>query len=183
MLLLASYVQRIHVYYATLAHTEGTTFPQQQKAKEAFDSLNAILPMFEQTKILTETQQGKLVQIAEDVEEWMGNYFQVVQQSFNYRSAIVASTLFSEQLMNAGVIRLGKLFNEQISPDFERRIKFYEDRTKMIQFVIVKVKEGAEIEPAILKIVEDLYEAISKQEKVIISDVKKIIPMLSGIQV
>ena len=182
MLLLASYVQRIHVYYATLSHMEGKEFPQVEKAKDAFESINAIMPMFEQTRVLTASQLEKLEKVAEDVESWMGSYFQAVQQSFNYRVSIVASTLFSEQLMNAGVIRLGKLFNEMINPDFERRVKFYEDRTKMIQYVVVMTKDGKEVPGDILKVVEDLYTAIQKQEQVIINDVHKIMPMLNGNQ-
>lgn len=182
MMLLASYVQRLHVYYATLQHMEGNSFPQVEKAKDAFESINAIMPMFEQTRVLTASQLEKLEKVATDVDEMMGSYFSVIQQSFSYRVSIVASTLFSEQLMNAGVIRLGKLFNEIISPDFERRVKFYEDRTKMIQYVVGMTKEGKEVPEEILKVVEELYAAIEKQQQVIISDVQKIIPMLNGNQ-
>lgn len=181
MLLLASYVQRLHVYYATLTHLEKKQYPQLEKAKVAFESLNAIMPMFEETKQLTQTQYNKLVEVATDVTKWMDSYFQVLHKdSFSYRVAIVASTLFSEQLMNNGVIRLGMLFKEQISPDFERRVQFYEDRTKMIQFVVLCLKDGKEIEQPIIQIVEDLFTAISKQEKVILDDIQKIIPMLGG---
>lgn len=182
MMLLASYVQRLHVYYATRQHLEGQNFPQVEKAKDAFESINAIMPMFEQTRLLTASQLEKLVELAEEVETMMESYFSAIDQTFNYRVSIVASTLFSEQLMNAGVIRLGKLFNEIISPDFERRVKFYEDRTKMIQYVVVMTKEGKEVPEEILKVVEDLYAAIQKQEQVIVGDIQKIIPMLNGIQ-
>lgn len=182
MLLLASYVQRLHVYYATRQHLEGQGFPQVEKAKTAFESINAIMPMFEQTRVLTASQLQKLESIAEEVTTMMESYFSAVDQSFNYRASIVASTLFSEQLMNAGVIRLGKLFNEMISPDFERRVKFYEDRTKMIQYVVGMTKEGKEVPEEILKVVEELFAAIQKQEQVILSDLQKIIPMLNGNQ-
>lgn len=182
MMLLASYVQRLHVFYATRQHLEGQQFPQVEKAKEAFESINAIMPMFEQTRVLTASQLEKLEKIAEEVDEMMGSYFSAIDQTFNYRASIVASTLFSEQLMNAGVIRLGKLFNEMISPDFESRVKFYEDRTKMIQYVVVMTKDGKEVAEEILKVVEELFAAIQKQEQVIISDVQKIKPMLNGNQ-
>lgn len=182
MMLLASYVQRLHVYYATRQHLDGHALPQVEKAKDAFESINAIMPMFEQTRVLTASQLEKLEKVATTVDEMMDSYFSAIEQSFSYRASIVASTLFSEQLMNAGVIRLGKLFNEIISPDFERRVKFYEDRTKMIQYVVGMTKEGKEVPAEILKVVEELYAAIQKQEQVIVSDVQKIIPMLNGNQ-
>ena len=180
MLLLASYVQRLHVYYATLQHVEQKQYPQLQQQKEAFDSINAIMPMFEATKTLTMTQFEKMQELTTSTIEAMQHYFQPLNTSFGYKVAIVTSTLFGEQMMNNGVIRLSHLFKEEISPDFDRRIKFYEDRTKMMQIVVMLLKDGKMPEDDIVKTVEKFYDGIMNNKQVIIEDLQKISPMIKG---
>lgn len=180
MLLLASYVQRLHVFYATLQHLENKTYPELEQQKEAFESLNAMMPMFEATKSLTMTQFDKMQQLIEQTTKAMDDYFQPLNMSQSYKIALVASTFFGEQLMNNGVIRLGKLFNEQVGPDFEKRIKFYEERTRMMQAVVHVLKEGKTPEQKILQIVDDYYNGILKRQDMILSDLQKISPMIQA---
>lgn len=180
MLLLASYVQRLHVYYATLQHVEQKQYPQLQQQKEAFDSINAIMPMFEATKTLTMTQFNKMQELTTSTIEAMQHYFQPLNTSFGYKVAIVTSTLFGEQMMNNGVIRLSHLFKEEISPDFDRRVKFYEDRTKMMQIVVMLLKDGKMPEDDIVKTVEKFYDGIMNNKQVILEDLQKISPMIMG---
>ena len=180
MLLLASYVQRLHVYYATLQHVEQKQYPQLQQQKEAFDSINAIMPMFEATKTLTMTQFDKMQELTTSTIEAMQHYFQPLNTSFGYKVAIVTSTLFGEQMMNNGVIRLSHLFKEEISPDFDRRVKFYEDRTKMMQIVVMLLKDGKMPEDDIVKTVEKFYDGIMNNKQVILEDLQKISPMIMG---
>ena len=180
MLLLASYVQRLHVYYATLQHIEQKMYPQLQQQKDAFDSINAIMPLFEATKTLTMTQFDKMQELTSQTTEAMQHYFQPLQTSFGYKVAIVTSTLFGEQMMNNGVIRLSHLFKEEISSDFDRRVKFYEERTKMMQIVVHLLKDGKMPEDNIVKIVEQFYEGIMKQQQVVLDDLNRISPMIKG---
>lgn len=180
MMLLASYVQRLHVFYATLQHVENKQYEQLHEQKEAFESLNAIMPMFEATKSLTLTQFDKMQELTASTIKAMDHYFQPLNTSFGYKVALVTSTFFGEQMMNNGVIRLGKLFNEEISPDFERRIPFYEDRTKMMQIVVMMIKDGKMPEDDIVKTIDKFYEGIMKNQHVIMQDLQKISPMIKG---
>lgn len=180
MLLLASYVQRLHVFYATLQHVENKEYQQLQEQKEAFDSINAIMPMFEVTKTLTMTQFDKMQELTASTIEAMQHYFQPLNTSFGYKVAIVTSTFFAEQMMNNGIIRLSHIFKEEISQDFDRRVKFYEERTKMMQIVVLLLKDGKMPEDDIVKTVEKFYDGIMKNQKLIIDDLQKISPMIKG---
>lgn len=180
MMLLASYVQRLHVFYATLQHVENKEYPQIQQQKEAFESINAIMPMFEATKTLTVTQFEKMQEITAATIEAMKQYFQPLNTSFGYKVALVTSTFFGEQMMNNGVIRLSRIFKEEIGPDFERRIQFYEERTKMMQIVVLLVKDGKMPEDDIVKTIDKFYEGIMKNQQLILQDLQKISPMIKG---
>ena len=180
MLLLASYVQRLHVFYATLQHVEQKQYKELQQQKEAFDSINAIMPMFEATKTLTMTQFDKMQELTTSTIEAMKHYFQPLNTTFGYKVAVVTSTFFGEQMMNNGIIRLSHIFKEEISKDFERRVKFYEERTKMMQIVVVLLKDGKMPEDDIVKTVEKFYEGIMKNQQLIIDDLQKISPMIKG---
>lgn len=180
MLLLASYVQRLHVFYATLQHVEQKQYKELQQQKEAFDSINAIMPMFEATKTLTMTQFDKMQELTTSTIEAMKHYFQPLNTTFGYKVAVVTSTFFGEQMMNNGIIRLSHIFKEEISKDFERRVKFYEERTKMMQIVVVLLKDGKMPEDDIVNTVEKFYEGIMQNQQLIIDDLQKISPMIKG---
>ena len=178
MLLLASYVQRLHVFYATLQHVENKTYPEIDEAKDMFESLNLMMPMFESTKTLTISQFDKITEITEKTTDMMKQYFQPLNTSFGYKTALVASTLFGEQLMNNGVIRLGKLFNEEISSDFEKRVKFYDERTRLLQIVVTLLKDGKMPDETIVKIVENFFEGIIVKKDVVLGDLQNVTPMI-----
>lgn len=180
MLLLASYVQRLHVFYATLQHLEDKTYPQIEEQKKAFESLNLMMPMFETTKILTMSQFNKLQELTEQTSVAMEEYFQPLNTSQSYKIALVASTFFGEQLMNSGVLRLGQLFDEKVPEEFTKRIKFYEDRTRMMQAVVHVLKEGKTPEEKIMQIINDYYNGIISRKESIIGDLQKISPMIKA---
>ncbi len=149
------------------------------EVKNIFDSINAIVPVFEQTKKLTDGQLQSLLALTARVKQLMNSYFSPLNTAFSYKLAIVGSSLYGEQQMNNGVIRLGELFNENINRDFFMRVKMYEDRTKMIDFIVHLYSEGKNPEDSILSIIEQWYEGIVRQQKHILQDIDKIAPMLS----
>lgn len=177
MLLLASYVQRLYVNEQVKGRFEEES-NQFVQVKDYFDSINAIMPMFSQTKVLTVSQGGKLQSILLGVKEMMNHYFEPLNASYEYKLRIVASSLFAEKLMITGILHLGKLFNENVGTDIQKREKFYEERTTMVNKLVAAQQAGMAATEEVERVVHSWFEGIIKQQENIINDMEKIAPMI-----
>src|SRR5699024_9986976 len=100
-----------------------------------------MVKIFEETKSLMDGQRNKLKSFAGEVSLLMHNYIKEAPD-FNERLAVVGSTLYGEQMMNYGIIKLGHIFKQNVGKDFPARAKFYEDRTKAIDLMVHLIAEG-----------------------------------------
>jgi hypothetical protein len=175
IVLLTGYLQRLYVFENIL---HQLNIPRDQdrleKVKELFDDSLAMLPLFEQTKELTETQVKKLESVTAEVEKLMATYFKEGQISFNEKLAYVGSTLYSEQHVNLGILRLGKVFQVEVNKDFEMRVKFYEERTKFIDTIVSLMKKNQQVEEKAMEIIEMWYENVAKNKNNIMNDIRMI---------
>ena len=181
MLLLASYVQRLFVAEQVKGRL-GEESTQLSIVKDYFDSINAIMPMYTQTKMLTVTQGEKLSEILHGVKNMMSNYFEPLNTSYEYKLRIVTSTLFAEKLMISGIVHLGEIFNEDIGSDFQKREKFYEERTTLVnKLVAAHVARNAPTEQ-VISVINTWFEGILKQQEHILKDMNKIAPMIGIVE-
>lgn len=175
IILLLSYIQRIYIAETIQERISSThTQARQQTAKGYFDELNLMLPLFEETKELTATQQKRLEDITDNVKQMMRGYFYSGTASFEEKLEIVGSSLYGEQLMNTGILRLGQVFNKDVGQDFAKRVTFYEERTQFIDAVVHTVHNKEEVEQNLREIIEKWYEGIVQNESFIIKDLDKI---------
>ena len=177
MLLLASYIQRLYVNEQVKGRLEEES-EQLAVVKDYFDSINAIMPMFTQTKVLTVSQGKKLGSILKGVRKMMKHYFEPLNTSYDYQLRIVTSTLFAEKLMITGIIHLGKVFNEDVGADIQRRVKFYEERTTMVNKLVAAQQAGMPPTDEVKGIISSWYEGVVKQQDNILKDMDKIAPMI-----
>lgn len=177
MILLASYIQRLYVNEQLKGRLQEET-ENLPVVKDYFDSLNAMMPMFLQTKVLAMTQAQKIGQILAGTTELMQHYFEPLNESYVYKLRIVTSTLFAEKLMVQGIIHLGEQFGEDVGTDMKKRVPFYEERTQMMNKVVAAYQ--AEMEPTaeVTAIVDKWYHGIAKQQQQILQDLHKIAPMI-----
>lgn len=181
MLLLASYVQRLFVAEQVKGRL-GEESTQLSTVKDYFDSINAIMPMYTQTKMLTVTQGEKLSEILHGVKNMMSDYFEPLNTSYEYKLRIVTSTLFAEKLMISGIIHLGEIFNEDVGSDFQKREKFYEERTTLVnKLVAAHVARNAPTEQ-VVSVINTWFEGILKQQEHILKDMNKIAPMIGIVE-
>ena len=181
MLLLASYVQRLFVAEQVKGRL-GQESTQLSTVKDYFDSINAIMPMYTQTKMLTVTQGEKLSEILHGVKNMMSDYFEPLNTSYEYKLRIVTSTLFAEKLMISGIIHLGEIFNEDVGSDFQKREKFYEERTTLVnKLVAAHVARNTPTEQ-VISVINTLFEGILKQQEHILKDMNKIAPMIGIVE-
>mgnify|MGYP006397970865 CR=1 FL=1 len=177
IILLSAYLQRQYVYRTIQVRLNGASEEPLNKVKNMLDHTEAMLNVFEEAKSLLDGQRNKLKSFADEVSLMMQNYIKE-NPDFNERLAVVGSTLYSEQLMNNGIIKLGYIFKQNIGKDFPARVKFYEERTKVIDVMVQLVSDGKEIEQGMQDILNKWYEGIANQKKGIMEDLSKINEML-----
>ncbi|MEK4425530.1 transcriptional regulator [Solibacillus sp. FSL K6-1523] len=177
IILLTAYLQRQFVYETVQVRLHNASDDKFKQVKEYLDHTHAMLKLFEETKSLLDGQKNKLKSFSEQVSVLMQSYIKE-EPSFTERLAVVGSTLYAEQMMNNGIIRLGQVFQQEVGKDFAARIKFYEDRTKVVDIMVHLLADGKEVEEAMMQQVDKWYEGIAKQKKDILSDIKKINEML-----
>ena len=177
IILLSAYLQRQYVYRTIQVRLNGAGEEPLNKVKNMLDHTEAMLGIFEESKDLMDGQRNKLKSFANEVALMMQNYIKE-HPDFKERLAVVGSTLYSEQLMNNGIIKLGYIFKQKIGKDFPERVKFYEERTKVIDVMVQLVSEGKEIEKEMQDILNKWYDGIAVQEKGIMQDLSKINEML-----
>ncbi|WP_431026851.1 hypothetical protein [Lysinibacillus sp. LZ02] len=177
MLLLASYVQRLFVAEQVKGRLEEES-TQLATVKDYFDSINAIMPMFTQTKVLTVTQGEKLRAILSGVKDMMQHYFESLNTSYEYKLRIVTSSLFAEKLMVTGILNLGKIFNEDVGTDMKKREQFYEERATMMNKLVAAHAAGNEPTEQVVAVINNWFEGIIKQQDHILKDMEKMAPMI-----
>ncbi|ATP40442.1 transcriptional regulator [Solibacillus sp. R5-41] len=177
IILLTAYLQRQFVYETVQVRLHNASDDKLKKVKDCLDRTHAMLKLFEETKSLLEGQTNKLKSFSEQVTLMMQNYIKE-EPSFTERLAVVGSTLYAEQMMNNGIIRLGQVFQQNVGKDFTARTKFYEDRTKVIDIIVHLLADGKEVEEAMMQQIDKWYEGIAGQKNNILGDMKKINEML-----
>ncbi|MFL0583769.1 transcriptional regulator [Solibacillus silvestris] len=177
IILLSAYLQRQYVYRTIQVRLNGASEEPLNKVKNMLEHTELMLNIFEESKDLMEGQRNKLRSFADEVALLMQNYIKE-EPDFKERLAVVGSTLYSEQLMNNGIIKLGYIFKQNIGKDFPARVKFYEERTKVIDVMVQLVSEGKEIEKGMQDILNKWYDGIAIQKKGIMEDLSKINEML-----
>ncbi|MEJ9280775.1 transcriptional regulator [Ureibacillus thermosphaericus] len=175
IVLLTGYLQRLYVF-ENIHHQLNLPHDSEriQKVKELFDDTLAMLPIFEQAKELAPTQVNKLKSVTNEVESLMASYFKDEPVSFQEKLAYVGSSLYAEQHVNLGIIRLGKVFQVEVNRDFEMRTKFYEERTKFIDTIVSLIKKNQQIEDKAMEIIESWYTNVKNNKENILNDLKLI---------
>lgn len=179
MILLTGYLQRLFVT-ETIYQRIGEPYDQERfdKIKALLDESYTIIPVVEETHILTTEQKLQLLLIAQQTEELMQNYFKQLSLSFNQKLAIVGSSLYAERHVNAGIIRLGELFNVEVNKDFHQRTKFYEQRLKMIDYIVSSLQQKQEPEEQLIGPIDSWFNDVMRNKEHILEDFKQIAIML-----
>lgn len=174
IVLLASYLQRLYVSETIYSHLNETHDANRiEEIKELFDDALAMVPLFEMTKELADTQINKLKQITRQMESYMSTYFKD-SPSFHDKLALVGSSIYAEQNINNGIIRLSQLFNVEINQEYYNRIEFYEERTNLIEMIVSTLKNNEPLEEQFEKLIESWYLKVIQNKELIIKDMEKI---------
>ncbi|HWL13093.1 MAG TPA: hypothetical protein VNQ57_08870 [Ureibacillus sp.] len=179
LVLLTGYLQRVFVA-ETIHERVGEAFDQKRYdlAKALLDEAYTIIPVVEEAKIITLEQKKQLTIIAEQTELLMKDYFPQQPLSFNLKLAIVGSSLYGEQHVNAGIVRLGELFKAEVNKDFYHRMKFYEERMKMIDYLVFTLNQGEVPEEQFMKPIEPWFLDVMKNKDLMLEDFKQIAQLL-----
>lgn len=179
ILLLTSYLHRVYVteQIKGILHKKDDT--RLHDVKTMLDDVGLMRTMYEQTSALTDTQLTKLLTMSEKVKLYMNDFFPAGEATFADQLTLVAASLYGEQAMNDGILRLIKLYGEEAKGDFEARVQFYKDRTRAMDIMVHNLEKNEEIPKQMTDLVEQWYANIDKQRSLVLSDMSKIEQMLT----
>ncbi|SOC37284.1 hypothetical protein [Ureibacillus acetophenoni] len=175
LVLLTGYLQRLFVAETIYRRTnEPYDEKRFNEIKTLMDEVYTIVPSFEQTGTFTMGQKVQLQLIVQKTENLMSTYFKQMPLSFNQKLAIVGSSLYAEQHVNEGIIRLGEVFNVEINEDFKKRRKYYEQRTKLIDYIVFVLHHNEQPEENATKQIDPWFHDVMKNKSGIEEDFKQI---------
>ncbi len=179
MILLTGYLQRLYVAETIYRRVnEPYNSERFEQIKSLMDQAYTILPIFEETHSLTTAQKIQLQIIVQKTEELMSTYFKQLPLTFNQKLAIVGSSLYAEQHVNEGIIRLGEIFNIEVNKDFKKRTEFYKERTKLIDYIVFVLHHDEQPEEHATKQVEPWFNDIMNNKGYVMEDFKQITTLI-----
>ena len=140
------------------------------------NDVSLMMSMFEQTKDLTVNQHDKLIEIYSQTNDQFSKYFKP-EPTFLEKVAIVASSFYGERHLNEKIIHLSKLFDVTIASDYEKRIQFYDERIKLMDFVVHALSQGDDLKPDLVQQIEMWYSNVNAIKQPIMDDLSKV-PLL-----
>lgn len=177
IILLSSYIHRLFVQQSIeIRLLNEKTHWKLDQYKEMLNDVSLIMSMFEQTKDLTVNQHDKLIEIYSQTNDQFSKYFKP-EPTFLEKVAIVASSFYGERHLNEKIIHLSKLFDVTIASDYEKRIQFYDERIKLMDFVVHALSQGDDLKPDLVQQIEMWYSNVNSIKQPIMDDLSKI-PLL-----
>ena len=177
IILLSSYIHRLFVQQSVeIRLLNEQTYWNIDQYKEMLNDVSLIMSMFEQTKDLTVNQHDKLIEIYSQTNDQFSKYFKP-EPTFLEKVAIVASSFYGERHLNEKIIHLSKLFDVTIASDYEERIQFYDERIKLMDFVVHALSQGDDLKPDLVQQIEMWYSNVNAIKQPIMDDLSKV-PLL-----
>ena len=177
IILLSSYIHRLFVQQSIeIRLLNEKTHWKLDQYKEMLNDVSLIMSMFEQTKDLTVNQHDKLIEIYSQTNDQFSKYFKP-EPTFLEKVAIVASSFYGERHLNEKIIHLSKLFDVTIASDYEKRIQFYDERIKLMDFVVHALSQGDDLKLDLVQQIEMWYSNVNAIKQPIMDDLSKV-PLL-----
>ena len=177
IILLSSYIHRLFVQQSVeIRLLNEQTYWNIDQYKEMLNDVSLIMSMFEQTKDLTVNQHDKLIEIYSQTNDQFSKYFKP-EPTFLEKVAIVASSFYGERHLNEKIIHLSKLFDVTIASDYEKRIQFYDERIKLMDFVVHALSQGDDLKLDLVQQIEMWYSNVNAIKQPIMDDLSKV-PLL-----
>lgn len=175
IILLSSYIHRLYVQQSVEVRlVEKRQHTKEKPYKEMLDDLALIISMFEQTKDLTVGQYNKLIQLYDETSHHFPQFFKLEPTNFSGKVAIVTASFYAERHLNEKIIHLSKLFDAKIASDYEKRIQFYNERIKLMNFVVHALSQGDNLKPELKQQIESWYSNVISIKNPIIDDLNKV---------
>lgn len=175
MILLTSYTYRLFVQQGVMLKLKNIESDElYDKTKDTLDSLFLIISMFEQTKDLTIGQQAKIMELYEETKEQFQTFFGTEPLPFEEKAAIVTACFYGERYMNSKILHMSAIFNTDISNDFAKRMKFYDERIKLMDFTTHALSLGDPIDPKLTEKIESWYQNVASVKVQVSKDLERV---------
>ena len=180
ILLLTSYLQRVNVSEMVKVALKKKETSRAEEASTLLADVSMMREMFEGSQQLIPTQQAKLLDITSTVIDMMTGFIPAAETAdFDEKLILVAASLFGEQTMNNGILRMEQVFGLQIKGDFKERVTYYQERTMMLDQLIGLREAGKELDAEFVTMIEQWFTNITQNPHLVIADLYRIKDLLA----
>ena len=149
LVLLNGYLQRLYVFEKTKGLLNNGSFNVEQidTITQLLKKVIEIAEDFNSKKFLDEPNKNNLLEIADIAEKLSEEYKNEITKSESFKDelAVTASTIYAEEHVNNGIIKMGELFNPEVQDRFMQHILYYRNRVAVVNFIVQKESEGTEL--------------------------------------
>ncbi|WP_342559589.1 hypothetical protein NSQ95_09540 [Psychrobacillus sp. FSL W7-1457] len=156
LVLLNGYLQRLYVYEKTKGLLNNNSF-NIEKMDTITQELKRVLEIaedFNSKKMLDEPNRVFLLEIADITEKLCEEHKKEIIESKTFKEeiAVTASSIYAEEHINNGIIKMGDLFNPEVKDRFMQHILYYRNRVAVVNSVVQKETDGTE------QLLEDTFQ-------------------------
>ncbi len=178
IILLSSYIHRLYAQQSIEVRLlDKDEHTKLLRFKEMLDDILLIMSMFEQTKDLTTGQNNKLLQLYDEACQHFPQFFKIEPTSLSEKVAIVVASFYGESHLNGKIIQLSTLFDTTLASDYKKRVQFYNERIKLMDFVVQSYSRGDDLKEELVRQIEVWYSNVTSIKQPIIDDLHKV-PLL-----
>ncbi len=164
--LLYGYLQRLFVSEKVKAMLSMEDYKEEktESLKLLLNELGEIGTYFYINKSLTEEYKEFLLGLTDKVHNFAEEYKEQIKtaDSLDDKIAVVASTLYAEEHINSGIIRMGEMFNPAIQDRYLQHLPYYRQRVGWVNSVVHKKVEGSDLSADDSSKINDLYMDITR---------------------
>ncbi|MEK3888877.1 hypothetical protein [Bacillus sp. FSL K6-3431] len=183
IILLNSYLQRLFVFEKINSMLENSNeHIQINTISPLLDTIEEIGNEFNRTKQLSQEDKEKAHLIIGETRKLMKTYLHNISTYTNFEEkiAIAASTIYGEEHINNGVIKLGELFNSEILDRYMQQKPYHQKRVALINHIVhKKVIDNLLTDDEMIQI-EKWYDDVIQNKNGIESDLDTINRFIDG---
>lgn len=181
VILLASYVHRLFIKHSALVTLDQLDKNTLNSTKQMLEEVTELCNTFEKNYQYKEEELEQLLNLHSRVQNSLNDFFpKVTNPTLNEKVAVITASFYGERFLNVKIITLGKIFKETLSTDFEKRIPFYDERIKLMDYVIHHLQQDNTLEEQLEQQLHTWYDNVMNLKQSLIDDCMKVPTLIAA---
>lgn len=181
LVLLNGYLQRLFVHKQIRLQLKKDD-QQDASLPPLLDRLNAIIGAFDKTKPMPSEQADQALDILHTVEQKMTDYLPAAPATAGFadKLAVAGSTIYAEEHINNGIIKMGEWFNPAVQDRFMQQVPYHRNRVALVNQAVHKTASSAPLSEHEQQTIEQWYEDVRRNEEGFQKDFTEIRAYITG---